>query len=54
MLDAAGKPVFSLLKDGSTHVHFYVFDLLMMSGKDVTGERWKDARLSGSISSWVK
>ena len=40
MLDAAGKPVFSLLKDGSTHVHFYVFDLLMMSGKDVTGERW--------------
>jgi bifunctional non-homologous end joining protein LigD len=37
-LDATGKPVFSLLQDGSTDVHFYVFDLLMLSGQDVTGE----------------
>src|ERR1035438_10367002 len=33
-LDATGKPVFSLLQDGSTDVHFYVFDLLMLSGQD--------------------
>lgn len=26
-LDAAGKPVFSLLQNGGTNVHFYVFDL---------------------------
>jgi DNA ligase D-like protein (predicted ligase) len=37
-LDAAGKPVFQLLQNGGTNVHFYAFDVLMLSGKDVTGE----------------
>lgn len=37
-LDAGGKPVFSLLQNGATDVHFYAFDLLVLSGKDVTGE----------------
>jgi len=37
-LDASGKPVFSRLQNGGTYVHFYVFDLLMLGGKDVTGE----------------
>jgi bifunctional non-homologous end joining protein LigD len=37
-LDATGKPVFSLLQDGSTDVHFYAFDVLVLSGKEVTGE----------------
>jgi bifunctional non-homologous end joining protein LigD len=37
-LDATGKPVFSLLQDGSTNVHFYAFDVLVLSGQDVTGE----------------
>jgi bifunctional non-homologous end joining protein LigD len=37
-LDAAGKPVFSLLQNGGTNVHFYAFDVLMLGGKDVTGE----------------
>lgn len=36
--DAAGKPVFQLLQNGGTHVHFYAFDVLMLSGKDVTAE----------------
>ena len=37
-LDASGKPVFSLLQNGITDVHFYAFDVLVLSGKDVTGE----------------
>jgi bifunctional non-homologous end joining protein LigD len=37
-LDAAGKPAFSLLQDGGTNVHYYVFDVLVLSGQDVTGE----------------
>jgi ATP-dependent DNA ligase len=37
-LDASGKPVFSLLQNGATDVHFYVFDVLVLSGQDVTGE----------------
>jgi bifunctional non-homologous end joining protein LigD len=37
-LDTAGKPGFSLLQNGGTNVHFYAFDVLMLSGKDVTGE----------------
>jgi len=37
-LDATGKPVFSLLQNGSTDVHFYAFDVLFLAGKDVTGE----------------
>lgn len=37
-LDAAGKPVFSLLQNGGTNVHFYVFDVLLLAGQDVTGE----------------
>jgi len=37
-LDAAGKPVFSLLQNGGVNVHLYVFDVLMLGGKDVTGE----------------
>src|ERR1039457_4834434 len=37
-LDAGGKPVFSLLQNGGTDVHFYAFDVLMLSGKDVTDE----------------
>jgi DNA ligase D-like protein (predicted ligase) len=37
-LDASGKPVFSLLQNGATDVHFYAFDVLILSGKDVTGE----------------
>jgi bifunctional non-homologous end joining protein LigD len=37
-LDASGKPVFSLLQNGATDVHFYAFDVLMLSGQDVTGE----------------
>lgn len=37
-LDSAGKPVFSLLQNGGTNVHFYVFDLLLLAGKDLTGE----------------
>jgi len=37
-LDATGKPVFSLLQNGGTNVHFYVFDLLMLQGKDLTHE----------------
>jgi len=37
-LDATGKPVFSLLQNGVTDVHFYVFDVLILSGQDVTGE----------------
>lgn len=37
-LDAGGKPVFSLLQNGEANVHFYVFDLLLLAGKDVTGE----------------
>jgi bifunctional non-homologous end joining protein LigD len=37
-LDAAGKPVFSLLQNGGTNVHFYAFDVLVLSGKDVTRE----------------
>jgi bifunctional non-homologous end joining protein LigD len=37
-LDAAGKPAFQLLQNGGTNVHFYAFDVLMLYGKDVTGE----------------
>jgi bifunctional non-homologous end joining protein LigD len=37
-LDATGKPVFSLLQNGSADVHFYVFDVLMLGGKDLTCE----------------
>jgi len=37
-LDASGKPVFSLLQNGSANVHFYGFDVLMLGGRDVTGE----------------
>jgi ATP-dependent DNA ligase len=37
-LDASGKPVFSLLQNGGTNVHFYIFDVLMLCGKDETGE----------------
>jgi len=37
-LDADGKPVFSLLQNGAADVHFYAFDVLVLSGKDVTGE----------------
>ena len=37
-LDAAGKPVFSLLQNGGTEVHYYIFDVLMLAGRDVTGE----------------
>ena len=37
-LDAAGKPAFRLIQNGSTNVHFYMFDVLMLAGKDVTGE----------------
>jgi bifunctional non-homologous end joining protein LigD len=37
-LDAAGKPTFQLLQNGGTNVHFYAFDVLMLSGKDVTDE----------------
>ena len=37
-LDPTGKPVFSLLQNGGTNVHFYVFDVLMLGGKDVTDE----------------
>jgi bifunctional non-homologous end joining protein LigD len=37
-LDATGKPVFSLLQNGSADVHFYAFDVLMLGGRDVTGE----------------
>jgi bifunctional non-homologous end joining protein LigD len=37
-LNAAGKPAFQLLQNGGTNVHFYAFDVLMLSGKDVTGE----------------
>ncbi|MGA3078451.1 MAG: non-homologous end-joining DNA ligase [Bryobacteraceae bacterium] len=37
-LDASGKPVFSLLQNGATDVHFYAFDVLMLGGRDVTGE----------------
>jgi len=37
-LDVAGKPVFSLLQNGGTNVHFYVFDVLMLAGNDVKGE----------------
>jgi len=37
-LDATGKPVFSLLQNGGANVHYYVFDVLMLGGKDVTGE----------------
>lgn len=36
-LDADGKPVFSLLQNGGTNVHFYVFDVRMVGGNDVTG-----------------
>ena len=37
-LDATGKPVFSLLQDGGSNVHYYVFDVQMLGGRDVTGE----------------
>ena len=37
-LNADGKPVFSLLQNGGTNIHFYVFDMLVLSGKNVTGE----------------
>jgi len=37
-LDPAGKPVFSLLQNGGTNVHFYVFDVLVVGGRDVTDE----------------
>jgi bifunctional non-homologous end joining protein LigD len=37
-LDATGRPVFSLLQNGATDVHFYAFDVLILSGKDLTGE----------------
>jgi hypothetical protein len=37
-LDAAGKPAFQLLQNGGTNVHFYAFDVLILSGKDVTDE----------------
>ena len=37
-LDAAGKPVFSMLQNDGTNVHFYVFDVLMQAGKDATGQ----------------
>jgi ATP-dependent DNA ligase len=37
-LDAAGKPVFSLLQNGGANVHFYVFDVLMVGAKDVASE----------------
>jgi hypothetical protein len=45
-LDAGGKPVFSLLQNGATDVHFYSFDVLILSGRDVTGE--PGAMLSGA------
>jgi ATP-dependent DNA ligase len=37
-LDATGKPMFSLLQNGSADVHFYAFDVLVLAGRDVTGE----------------
>ena len=37
-LEAGGKPVFSLLQDGGTNVHFYVFDSLVRARKDITAE----------------
>ena len=40
-LDAHGKPSFNMLQNygsAGTPLHFYVFDLLVLSGKDVTGE----------------
>ena len=37
-LDATGKPVFSQLQNGGTNVHFYVFDVLMLAGENMTGE----------------
>ena len=37
-LDAAGKPAFSLLQNGGTNVHYYVFDVLVLWGGDVTRE----------------
>jgi len=37
-LDAGGKPVFSLLQNGAANVCFYVFDVLMLGGRDVSGE----------------
>jgi bifunctional non-homologous end joining protein LigD len=37
-LDTSGKPVFSLLQNGTASIHFYVFDLLMLNGNDVKGK----------------
>jgi DNA ligase D-like protein (predicted ligase) len=40
-LDAAGKPSFNTLQNygtGQAPLHFYVFDLLVLGGKDVMGE----------------
>jgi bifunctional non-homologous end joining protein LigD len=37
-LDAAGKPAFSLLQNGGRNARYYVFDVLVLSGKDVTRE----------------
>lgn len=40
-LDAHGKPSFNMLQNcgsAGTPLHFYIFDLLVLSGKDVTGE----------------
>jgi len=41
VLDAHGKPSFNALQNygsGGAALHFYVFDLLVLSGKDVMGE----------------
>jgi bifunctional non-homologous end joining protein LigD len=37
-LGSDGRPEFSLLQNGGANVHLYLLDVLMLAGKDVTGE----------------
>ena len=40
-LDEAGKPSFNTLQNfgsGVAPLHFYIFDLMVLAGKDVMGE----------------
>ena len=50
-LDPAGKPSFGALQDGSdvAHVVLYVFDVMILEGRDVMGET-----LSARRASWTR
>lgn len=42
--DDDGRPSFGALQGGSASVHFAIFDLIELAGKDLTGLPWEDRR----------